>query len=73
MHRYDPLKLVKFCDDSRKISTKPTYPKIFIFLKTPKNIEIQNFDPPNGPSLRMYANENIREPTAPIVFVQGYS
>ena len=35
--------------------------KIFIFLKTPKNIEIQNFEPPkNGQSLRMY--ENIRVP-----------
>ena len=44
--------------------------KIFItqifFLKTAKNIEIQNFDPPppkkkkNDPSLRMY--ENIRVP-----------
>ena len=33
---------------------------IFIFLKTPKYIEIQNFDPKNGPSLHMY--ENIRVP-----------
>ena len=40
------LKLAKFCDDPQKISTKSSYPqKIFIFLKTPKNIEIQNFDP----------------------------
>ena len=35
----------------------------FIFLKTPKNIEIQNFDPKNDPSLRMY--ENIRIPPPP--------
>ena len=35
-------KLDKFCDDPKKISTKSSYPqKIFIFLKTPKNIEIQ--------------------------------
>ena len=35
-------------------------PKIFIFLKTKKNIEIQNFEPKkNDLSLRMY--ENIRE------------
>ena len=40
------LKLAKFCDDPNKISTKSSYPKkIFIFLKTPKNIEIQNFEP----------------------------
>ena len=32
-------------------------PKIFFFLKTPKNIEIQNFEPQKM-SLRMY--ENIR-------------
>ena len=31
--------------------------KIFIFLKTLKGIEIQNFEPQNGASLRM--NENI--------------
>ena len=35
--------------------------KILIFLKTPKNIEIQNFEPPkNDQSLRMY--ENIKSP-----------
>ena len=40
------LKLVQFCDDPQKISTKSSYPqKILIFLKTPKNIEIQNFEP----------------------------
>ena len=40
------LKLAQFCDDLKKISTKSSYPqKIFIFLKTQKNIEIQNFEP----------------------------
>ena len=41
------LKLAQFWDDPQKISTKSSYPqKIFIFQKTPKNIEIQNFEPP---------------------------
>ena len=41
------LKLAKFCDDLKKISTKSSYPKkIFIFLKTQNHIEIQNFEPP---------------------------
>ena len=59
------LKLAQFCDDPKKISTKSSYPnKIFIFLKTQKNIEIQNFEPQkNGPSLRMC--ENIRVPPPP--------
>ena len=40
------LKLAQFCDDPPKISTKSSYPqKIFIFLKTQKHIEIQNFEP----------------------------
>ena len=40
------LKLAKFYDDPKKISTKSSYPKkIFIFLKTQKNIDIQNFEP----------------------------
>ena len=40
------LKLTQFCVDPQKISTKSSYPpKIFIFLKTPQNIEIQNFEP----------------------------
>ena len=40
------LKLAQFCDDPQKKSTKSSFPqKIFIFLKTPKNIEIQNFEP----------------------------
>ena len=41
------LKLAQFCDDPKKISTKSSYPpKILIVLKTPKNIEIRNFEPP---------------------------
>ena len=40
------LKPAQFCDDPKVISTKSSYPqKMFIFLKTPKNIEIQNFEP----------------------------
>ena len=40
------LKLAQFCDNPQKISTKSSYPqKIFIFLKTPKNIKIQIFEP----------------------------
>ena len=40
------LKLAQFWDDPKKITTKSSYPqKIFIFQKTPKNIEIQNFEP----------------------------
>ena len=41
------LKLAQFCDDPKKISTKSSYPqKYSFFFKTPKNIEIQNFEPP---------------------------
>ena len=39
-------------------------PKIFIFLKTLKGIEIQNFEPQNGASPRM--NENIIVPPPPL-------
>ena len=39
-------KLAQFCDDPKKLSTNSSYPqKILIFLKTQKNIEIQNFEP----------------------------
>ena len=37
--------------------------KLYIFLKTLKGIEIQNFEPKNGASPRM--NENIIEPPPP--------
>ena len=54
------LKLAQFCDDPKKISTKSLYPKkIFIFLKTPKNIEIQNFEPKK--IARAYVCEKISE------------
>ena len=58
-------KQAQFCDDPKKLSTKSSYPqKIFIFLKTQKNIEIQNFEQKkNGPSLRIC--ENIRVPPPP--------
>ena len=58
------LKLAPFCDDLKKY---PQYlhtpPKILIFLKTPKNIEIQNFEPPK--IARAYVCENIRVPPPP--------
>ena len=41
------LKLAQFCDDPKKYPQNLHNPKKrFIFLKTPKNIEIQNFEPP---------------------------
>ena len=56
--------IVQFCYDPPKNIDKIFIPqKIFIFLKTPKNIEIQNFEPKNDPSLRMY--ENVRVPPPP--------
>ena len=40
------LKLAQFCDDPKKYPQNLHTPqKIFIFLKTQKNIEIQNFEP----------------------------
>ena len=42
--RNDPQKS-PVCNDPPKISAISPYPKIFFFLKTPKNIEIQNFKP----------------------------
>ena len=38
------LKLAQFCDE--KISTKSLYPKNIHFSENPKNIKIQNFEPP---------------------------
>ena len=67
MHRNDPY--VQFCDDPKKVSSKSSTPlpptqKKNHFLKTPKNIEIQNFEPPkNDPSLRLY--EHVRVPPPP--------
>ena len=45
-----------------KYSQKFNTQKIFIFLKTPKYIKIQNFEPPspqNNQSLRMYENYRV--------------
>ena len=40
------LKLAQLCDDPKKYPQNLNTPKnIFIFLKTQKNIEIQNFEP----------------------------
>ena len=52
MHRNDPINIVQFCDDppppkKKKYPQNLHTPKIFVFLKTPKNIEIQNFEPKN--------------------------
>ena len=59
------LKLAQFCDDPKKYPQNlHTPPQKNIFLKTQKNIDIQNFKPKkNGPSLRMC--ENIRVPPPP--------
>ena len=41
-------------------------PKIMIFLKPPKNIKIQDFEPPkNGPSLRIYMKISAPPPLPP--------
>ena len=59
------LKLAQFCDDPQKISTKCSYPKkIFIFLKTPNNIEIQNFEPKT--KARAYVSVKISEYPPPL-------
>ena len=51
------LKLAQFCDDPKKISTKSSHPKkILIFLKTQKNIEIQNFEPKKMGRAYVYVN-----------------
>ena len=40
------LKLAQFCDDPQKYPQELHTPqKIYVFLKTPKNIEIQKFEP----------------------------
>ena len=58
------LKLAQICDDPPKISTKSSYPtKIFISLKTPKNIETQNYEPQK--IVRAYVCVKISEYTPP--------
>ena len=65
------LKLAQFCDDPKKISTKSSYPqKIFIFLKTQKNIEIQDFEPPKMG--RAYVCVKILEYPPPLGFWPPY-
>ena len=46
MHKNNLQRTVQFCDDPQNILKIFIPPKIFIFLKTPNNIEIQNFVPP---------------------------
>ena len=57
----------------QKISTESSYPqKILIFLKTPKYIEIHNFEPKKGPSLRsMKISEYLPHPPTPRIFPHG--
>ena len=58
----------------QKISTKSSYPpKILSFLKTPKNIEIQNFEPKKMD--RAYVCMKISEypPPPPGVLLLGYT
>ena len=66
LHRNDP-QTSPFCDDPKKISTKSSYPKkIFIFLKTPKNIEIQNFEPKKMDRAYVYVKRKYQStPTPP--------
>ena len=54
--KYSPILVMT----PNKISKKSSYPKTMHFSESPKNIGIQNLNPKNGPSLRMY--ENIRAP-----------
>ena len=65
------LKLAQFCDDPKKypqnLHTPPPPPpkkKIFIFRKTPKNNEIQNFEP-SKKIARAYACMKISEYSPP--------
>ena len=39
------LNIGQFCGDPKKYPQNLHTPKIFIFLKPPKNIEMQNFEP----------------------------
>ena len=41
------IKLVQFYDNPKTYPRNLHTPKLFIFLKTPKNIEIQKFEPQN--------------------------
>ena len=48
--KYSPI-----CDDIKKISTQFSYPKKYLFFENPKNIELQNFEPPKKWPEPMYA------------------
>ena len=52
-----------FCDDPKRYPQNLHTQKLYIFLKTLKGIEIQNFEHQNGASPRM--NENIIVPPPP--------
>ena len=39
------LKLAQFCDDPKKYPQNLHTPQKYSFSQTPKNIEIQNFEP----------------------------
>ena len=69
------LKLAQFCDGPPKNIHKIFISqKIFIFLKTPKNIEMQNFEPQK--MARAYVSVKISEyhpPPPPPGFEKAYS
>ena len=58
IYRNDPQKVPRFMMNSVKIHNSIIPPKIFIFLKTPKNIEIQNFEPPKWSKLSVTSHIN---------------
>ena len=50
----------QFCGDTPKKYPQNLHtPKNIYFLKIPKNIEIQNFELKNNPSLRIYKNVRV--------------
>ena len=60
------LKLAQFCDDPKKYPQNLHTPQNNNFSENPKNIEIQNFEPPkNSPSLRMCENIRVQSPPPP--------
>ena len=50
MHRNDPLNIDQFCYDPQKYPQSLHTPKNIHFSQNPKNIEMQNFELPNGVS-----------------------
>ena len=55
MHKWPP-KVVQFVMTPKKIILISPYPKNYLFFWNAKTIDIQNFEPKNGPSLRLYEN-----------------